>query len=49
LDGLVASLDGRRVIRVSGRGVDPLQLGADLGREALARGGGEVLHGIPER
>ena len=30
MTGLVASLDGRRVIRVTGRGADPLALGAEL-------------------
>jgi len=43
LDGLVASLDGRQVVRVSGRGSDPQQLGAALAREALAGGAGALL------
>ena len=49
LAGLVASLDGRRVIRVRGSGEDPLELGAALGQKALAEGAGEVLRGIAER
>jgi hydroxymethylbilane synthase len=37
LTGLVASPDGRRVIRVSGEGNDPLALGAELAHQALAQ------------
>ena len=43
LTGLVASTDGRRVIRVSGEGSAPAALGADLAQEALAQGAGELL------
>ncbi len=43
LDGLVASPDGRRVIRVSGEGADPLELGGRMARQALERGAGEIL------
>lgn len=43
LVGLVASKDGRRVIRVAGSGDDPIALGADLARQALAQGAGELL------
>ncbi len=43
MTGLVASPDGRRVIRVSGEGNDPLALGAELAQQALAQGAGELL------
>ena len=43
LTGLVASVDGRRVIRVSGAGADPLSLGAELAQQALGQGAGELL------
>jgi hydroxymethylbilane synthase len=43
LTGLVASPDGRRVIRVSGEGVDPLALGQSLAEQALTQGAGELI------
>ena len=43
MTGLVASPDGRRVIRVSGEGNDPLALGAELAQQALAQNAGELL------
>ncbi|HET7378332.1 MAG TPA: hydroxymethylbilane synthase [Anaerolineae bacterium] len=43
LIGLVASIDGRRVIRVSGDGPDPIALGSELAQRALAQGAGELL------
>ena len=43
LVGLVASKDGRRVIRVNGAGNDPVALGAGLAHRALAQGAGELL------
>ncbi len=43
LTGLVASKDGRRVIRVTGSGSDPMALGAVLAQQALAQGAGELL------
>jgi hydroxymethylbilane synthase len=43
LSGLVASLDGQRVIRVSGHGEDALALGAELAAQALAQGARELL------
>lgn len=46
LDGLVASLDGRQVVRVNGRDVDPEQLGARLAREARDAGAAEILDAI---
>jgi hydroxymethylbilane synthase len=43
MTGLVASLDGRRVIRVTGEGVEPVALGEELARRALAQGAEELL------
>ena len=43
LTGLVATVDGRRVIRVAGVGGDPLALGAELAGQALAQGARELL------
>jgi hydroxymethylbilane synthase len=43
LVGLVASKDGRLVIRVNGAGDDPVALGAGLAHRALAQGAGELL------
>jgi hydroxymethylbilane synthase len=43
LTGLVASPDGKTIIKVSGEGNDVLGLGVDLARQALARGAGEIL------
>jgi hydroxymethylbilane synthase len=43
LTGLVASTDGQRVIRVSGSGADPITLGHELARQALAQGARELL------
>ncbi len=42
--GMVASVDGRTVIRVAGRGSKPRELGEKLGSEALARGAREILN-----
>jgi hydroxymethylbilane synthase len=51
LEGLVASVDGRRVIRGSIEGVLPeaKQLGSDLAEQLLARGGREILKEIYEK
>jgi hydroxymethylbilane synthase len=43
LIGLVASIDGRRAIRVSGEGAYPIALGTELAQRALAQGAGELL------
>lgn len=43
LDGLVATPDGRRVIRVTGDDAHPAELGARLAAEALAHGAHEIL------
>jgi len=43
LTGLVASGDGRRVIRLTEEGRDPVGLGEAVARQALAQGAGELL------
>ena len=43
MTGLVASLNGQHVIRVSGIGTDPTVLGRQLAQQALAQGAGEFL------
>jgi hydroxymethylbilane synthase len=43
LDGLVASLDGTNVIRVSSSGRDPLEVGARAAADALERGAAELV------
>jgi len=43
IQGMVASTDGRRVIRVSALGDDPQTLGSQLARQALDQGAGDLL------
>jgi hydroxymethylbilane synthase len=43
LQGLVASKDGTKIVRVRGSGGDPEELGKRLANEALARGARELL------
>lgn len=43
LEALVASLDGREVIRASGEGADPDALGLEVAEVLLSRGAGPVL------
>ncbi len=43
LIGLVISEDGKKVVKVTGRGLAPLQLGNDLARGAIAQGAHEIL------
>ncbi len=43
LDGLIASVDGSRVIRVSGIGIDPIALGISLAENVISKGGAEIL------
>lgn len=43
LTGLVAAVDGSRVIQVMGYGRDPHHLGADLAEKALAQGAADLL------
>jgi len=46
LHGLVASADGRRVIRLSRTGSDPERLGQEVARALLVDGGGSGLEGF---
>ena len=43
LTGLVASPDGKQIIKVVGKGNDPLQLGDELAQQAIAQGASEIL------
>lgn len=43
LHGLVASQDGKKIIRVEGQGNDPLELGKRLADEALAQDASKIL------
>lgn len=45
MQAVVVSPDGKRTIRVTGSGLEPGLLGAELAGEALEKGAGEVLHG----
>jgi len=44
MQGLVSSLDGLRMIKVSGEGLDARELGEKLAKEALAQGAAEILN-----
>jgi hydroxymethylbilane synthase len=46
LEGLLASGDGRIIIRMARTGDDPLALGAEVARALLIDGGGSGLHGF---
>jgi hydroxymethylbilane synthase len=46
LRGLIGSIDGQRVIRVSGEDQDPETVGARLGQQLLELGGNEILKSI---
>ena len=43
LTGLVSSIDGKRFIKVTGEGADPLELGKRLAQETIAQGASEIL------
>lgn len=43
LTGLVASPDGKQIIKVSGQGDDANQLGRELAQQAIAQGASEIL------
>jgi hydroxymethylbilane synthase len=43
LTGLVISEDGKKAVRVTGRGTDPLELGNQLALQAIAHGADEIL------
>jgi hydroxymethylbilane synthase len=48
LTGLVASVDGKRVIKVTGEGIDPVALGKDLAQQAISQGADEILQPASE-
>ena len=50
IKGLVASLDGRRVIsdEISGSNSRPVELGLQLGQKLLAMGAGDILAEIAQ-
>jgi len=43
---IVASPDGKRLIRAELSGVDPLRTGASLGRNLLEKGAEEILEAL---
>jgi hydroxymethylbilane synthase len=43
LAGLVISEDGKRVVKVTGQGTDPIQLGNELAQNALQQGASQIL------
>lgn len=49
LTGLIASVEGKKLIKVSGEGTDPIELGNRVAREAIARGANEILVLTAER
>jgi hydroxymethylbilane synthase len=49
LTGLVAAVDGKRWIKVSGEGADPIELGNRLAQEAIDQGANEILALTAER
>jgi hydroxymethylbilane synthase len=46
LTGSVASIDGKKIIKVTGKGADPFALGKQLAQEAIEQGANEILQGI---
>jgi hydroxymethylbilane synthase len=49
LTGLVASVDGKRLVKVAGEGTDPIELGYRLAQEAIAQGAIKILTLTAER
>lgn len=49
LTGLVASVDGKRLVKVAGEGTDPVELGYRLAQDAIAQGANEILKLTAER
>ena len=43
LTGLVASIDGKKLIKVTGEGSDPRELGKHLAQDAISQGANEIL------
>lgn len=48
LTGLVASKDGKYMVKVRDNGTDPYELGHRLAQEAISQGAGEILQQIPK-
>ena len=48
LSGLVASIDGTKLIKVTGEGSDPQELGERLAQEAISQGANEILQLVTE-
>jgi hydroxymethylbilane synthase len=48
LTGLVASIDGRQTIKVTGEGTDPFALGKKLAQEAISQSADEILKLVTE-
>jgi hydroxymethylbilane synthase len=48
LAGLVASVDGKKLIKVTADGADPFALGKSLAQEAIVRGADEILKLVAE-
>jgi hydroxymethylbilane synthase len=49
IQGFVASLDGRMLIKMYGHGSDPERVGRELGDALVARGGRELLEALGPR
>ena len=49
LEAIVARPDGTKVLRESGEGDDPVQLGETVGEALLGRGGDAILREVMER
>ena len=49
LTGLVVSIDGKKLIKVTDKGSDPQELGKRLAREAISQGSDKILTLIAER
>ena len=49
LTGLVASIDGKKLIKVTGEGPDPQELGKRLAQDAISQGANEILALTAER
>jgi hydroxymethylbilane synthase len=43
LTGLITSVDGKELIKVTGEGTDPLELGKQLADEAISQGANQIL------
>jgi hydroxymethylbilane synthase len=43
LTGLVISLDGKQAVKVTGQGIDAIQLGNELAQQSIAQGASDIL------